>query len=223
MVDGSGGVAIIAVRTTSVDNLGHVGVGFQNADGTWTIGAIEGDPEKAILWGAAALPLIGNNGGWVETGKTLLEAEVLFHALGYDGFKIIQVSDSNPDLAEFVTNDFPMRGYNVVNNNCLSATIDVLTAYGAKNLPLQIAHVAPNDYYANVKGEEYLWDSGKKTYTNLNNGLPLVNNYKADPEKALKEWQTASWIGSNGGASIASASDVDPGTYSSAGSDLPCI
>jgi len=47
--------------------------------------------------------------------------------------------------------------------------------------------------------------------------------YKADPEKARQEWQTASWIGSNGGADIALASDVDPGTSSSVEPELPCI
>ena len=163
--------AIVAVRTASVDNLGHVGVGFQNDDGTWTIGGVEGDPDKTILWGAVAF---GDNGGWVEEHKTLQEVAVIFHALGYDGLKIIEVIDDNPNLANLEIKSFPTRGYNVVNNNCLSATIDVLTAYGVKKLPLQIVHMAPNDYYANVKGEEYLWDSSKGTYTNLITGMPLA-------------------------------------------------
>jgi len=120
----------VAVRTASVDNLGHVGVGFQNDDGTWTIGGVEGDPDKTILWGAVAF---GDNGGWVEEHKTLQEVAVIFHALGYDGLKIIEVIDDNPNLANLEIKSFPTRGYNVVNNNCLSATIDVLTAYGVKN------------------------------------------------------------------------------------------
>lgn len=116
----------------------------------------------------------GDNGGWVEEHKTLQEVAVIFHALGYDGLKIIEVIDDNPNLANLEIKSFPTRGYNVVNNNCLSATIDVLTAYGVKKLPLQIVHMAPNDYYANVKGEEYLWDSSKGTYTNLITGMPLA-------------------------------------------------
>jgi hypothetical protein len=168
--------AIVAVRTTSVDNLGHVGVGIQNDDGTWTIGGVEGDPDKTILWGAVVPPIFGDNGGWVEEHKTLQEVAVIFHAFGYDGLKIIQVTDANPSLANFEIKSFPTRGYNLVTNNCLSAVIDVLNAYGAKKLPLQIAHVAPNDYYANVKGEEYLWDSSKSKYTDLGTGMPLADN-----------------------------------------------
>jgi hypothetical protein len=34
------------------------------------------------------------------------------------------------------------------------------------------------------------------------------STYKADPEKALEEWATASWIGSNGGPAIASLSNI---------------
>jgi hypothetical protein len=183
VVSATDGLAIIAVRTTSVDNLGHVGVGFQNEDGTWTIGGIEntgGSP--VVIPGAdnrvgiaSAVGSLYNNGGWTETKKTLTDVEVIFHSLSYDGFKIIQVSDSKSNLADAEINKFPTRGYDVVTNNCLSATIDVLTAYGVKDLPYQIAHVAPNDYYANVKSEEYLWDAGKKKYTDINTGMPLVS------------------------------------------------
>jgi len=41
MVDGT---AIIAIRTKDPLWLGHVGVAFENEDGTWTYGAIEGPP-----------------------------------------------------------------------------------------------------------------------------------------------------------------------------------
>lgn len=182
----SDGLAIIAVRTTAVGNLGHVGVGFQNDDDTWTIGGVEGDPDKTILWGAVVPPIFGDNGGWVEEHKTLQEVAVIFHSLDYDGLKIIQVIDDDPNLANFQIKSFPTRGYNVVNNNCLSATIDVLSAYGVKHLPLQITNVAPNDYYAHVQGdEEYLWDSNKKMYTNIVSGSSLIRIDQKSPQEAL--------------------------------------
>lgn len=182
----SDGLAIIAVRTTAVGNLGHVGVGFQNDDDTWTIGGVEGDPDKTILLGAVVPPIFGDNGGWVEEHKTLQEVAVIFHSLDYDGLKIIQVIDDDPNLANFQIKSFPTRGYNVVNNNCLSATIDVLSAYGVKNLPLQITNVAPNDYYAHVQGdEEYLWDSNKKMYTNIVSGSSLIRIDQKSPQEAL--------------------------------------
>jgi uncharacterized GH25 family protein len=182
------GLAIIAVRTTAVQlpwglgPAGHVGVGFQNEDGTWTIGAIENSGGSPIVLSQKGLMAssdpgtLSDNDAWVESHLDLEEVEAKFRSLGYDGIKTIQVSDSNPDNANKVINDLPKRGYNVATYNCLSATIDVLNAYGAKNLPLQIAHVAPNDYYANVEGEEYLWDSGKGAYTDLFTGMPLADN-----------------------------------------------
>lgn len=197
----SNGMAIIAVRTTAVDSLGHVGAGFQNDDGTWTFGGVEGDPDKAILWGAVVPPIFGNNGGWVEEHKTLQEVEVMFHALGYDGLKVIQVSNYDPNFAYSVINGFPMRGYNVVDNNCLSATIEVLAAYGVDNLPSQIAHVAPNDYYANIEGEEYIWDSSKKTFINLITSMPFVEpeetprSTDTQPQGTLSEQQGTSIAG----------------------------
>ena len=40
-----------------------------------------------------------------------------------------------------------------------------MKAYGAKDLPIEIIiHMAPNDYFANVKGDKYLWNSDWKTF-----------------------------------------------------------
>lgn len=188
------GMAIIAVRTTAVGSLGHVGVGFQNDDGTWTIGAVENSGGSPVVLDQKGLmgteigasdgqSPFSDNDAWVEQNLDLKDAEAKFRSLGYDGFKIIQVSDPNPGNANSVIKDLPKRGYNVVTNNCLSATIDVLNGFGVKNLPFQIAHVAPNDYYANVKGEEYLWDSSKNTYTNLITGSALADNPSTDDEE----------------------------------------
>jgi tetratricopeptide (TPR) repeat protein len=177
------GMAIIAVRTTAVGELGHVGVGFQNDNGTWTIGAIENSGGSPVV-----LPFF-DNGGWVESYRALLEVAVKFHSLGYDGIKLIQLSGYDASLANSTINGFPTRGYNIINNNCLSATIDVLNAYGVKNLPSQIEHAAPNDYYANVQGEEFLWDSIKKRYTDVFNGVSLTASTD-NPQGQSNAYQT---------------------------------
>jgi hypothetical protein len=214
VVSGTDGLAIIAVRTTSVDSLGHVGVGFQNNDGTWTIGAIENTGGSPVVSPGA------DNGAWVEKDKTISEVEEKFHSLNYDGFKIIQASDTKPDLADAEINKFPTRGYDVVTNNCLSATIDLLTAYGVKSLPLQIAHVAPNDYYAKVNGEEFLWDLVKKTYTDINTGMPLADDSNAHQEEqqvstnsVLGEWTLSFDWGCTGSPSQAVIYFDDDGTF----------
>ena len=169
--------ALIAVRTNAVQlplglgPAGHVGVGFQNDDLTWTIGAVEntgGSPMVAPFF---------DNGGWVENGKTLPEVAVKLHSLGYDMIKLIIVNYPNSNKAQNTIKRFPTRGYNVVDNNCLSATIDVLYAYGVEDLPSRTIHVAPTDYYANVRGntKEYLWDLNGKKYTNIETGISLLD------------------------------------------------
>lgn len=193
----SDGLAIIAVRTAAVQlpwglgPVGHVGVGFQNQDGTWTIGGVENTGGAPVVLPGAdnrigIVPVVGaiyDNGGWVESYKTLLEVSVKFHSLGYDVIKVIRVGDTQPKRASDVINNFPTRGYDVVTNNCLKATIDVLTAYGITDLPIQLMHQAPTDYYTNVMGEEYFWDADKKKYTDLATGMPLADNPSMFQEK----------------------------------------
>ena len=109
----------------------------------------------------------------------------------YDKIKIIKVDDPNPVQANNVIDDFKNRGFwfattppsvvlNTLNpkkiltgdkywfrltNDCLDATVEALKAYGAKDLPIEIIiHMAPNDYLAHVKGNEYLWNSDWKTF-----------------------------------------------------------
>ncbi len=99
-----------ASKISVVESLGHVGVGFQNDDGTWTIGGVEGDPDKTIQWGAIVPPIFGDNCGWVEEHKTLQEVAVIFHSLDYDDLKVIQVIEDNPNLCSPECLDFIYYG-----------------------------------------------------------------------------------------------------------------
>lgn len=175
----STGLAIIAVRTNAVQlpfglgPAGHVGVGFQNEDGTWTIGAVENPGGSPIVVDGF------DNGGWTERYDTLSEVTAKFQSLGYDGIKVIKIENAQPQQADNKIMYFPARGYNIDGNNCLDATVDVLRAYGAADLPKMLLHPAPTDYYANVKGDEYLWDASKRKYTNVDGGMPLVEEEKS--------------------------------------------
>ncbi len=85
--------------------------------------------------------------------KTLKEAEAIFRSFSCDGIKTIQVSDSNPNLA-----------HDVVFNGSIASAIQVLNAYGVKNLPLETANVSSYDYWKHFPGKEYFWDSNEKMY-----------------------------------------------------------
>ena len=166
------GTAIVAVRTGSVAGLGHVGVAFQNADGTWTAGAIEGAPEKSLsnLGGLLVLPS-GDEGAWSKKFNTREEVENEFLRLDYDKLKEIYVDNSNPDRANKEIEKFESAGYLAPFNDCLTRTDDVLRAYGVNtNMnpfgvvtsvtgPIGAAarltsDVVPNVYFYSIPGKE---------------------------------------------------------------------
>ena len=75
------GMVIVADRSSAVYGLGHTGVAFQNSDGTYTCGAVEGHNNEAIIFKG------DKNGGWYEKFKTLDEVEKKFSELRYDRIK----------------------------------------------------------------------------------------------------------------------------------------
>ena len=129
--DPNKGTAIVAARTGSVGGLGHVGVAFENADGTWTAGAIEGAPEKSWsnLGGLVVLPS-GDEGAWSKQFNTREEVETEFQSRDYDKIKEIPVANSNPDGANKEIEKFKDAGYFAPFNDCLTQTDSVLRAYG---------------------------------------------------------------------------------------------
>ncbi len=140
------GTAIIAIRTDSAFGLGHIGVGYQNSNGNYICGAVEGRDN---------LPYIApedDNGGWIKSCQDLDGVMNAFRSRGYDSIKVIDVDSINPEAAGDVIQDFVTRGYNVADNNCLTATDEVLRAYGVRNLPTPRT---PNSYYNQVSGTEY--------------------------------------------------------------------
>ena len=140
------GTAIIAIRTNSAFGLGHIGVGYQNSNGNYLCGAVEGKDN---------LPYIApgdDNGGWIKSYRDIGGVMGAFRSRGYNSIKVISVDYPNPENAGDVIQDFVIRGYNVANDNCLTATDDVLRAYGVSSLPNP---KTPNSYYSQVSGTEY--------------------------------------------------------------------
>lgn len=173
------GMVIVAVRTDSVAGLGHVGVAFQNANGTWTAGSVEGAVEKSWYnWGGAFIAPFGKkgeNGGWFRLFNTREEVENEFAKLEYDKYKIIPVENCNPESANDRIRLFDDLGYVPAVNDCLTEIWGVLDAYGFKNPGFVVkgkdaidtlgksverlgelagATLYPNDYYASLPGEE---------------------------------------------------------------------
>lgn len=167
------GTAIVAVRTSSVIGLGHVGVAFQNADGTWTAGAIEGAPKKTLHnLGGAVVFSSDENGAWSDKFNTLEDVEKEFLRRDYNYIKIIPVENSNPELATKKIQSFEKAGYFAPFNDCLTQTDAVLNEYGVKTnkntqfavsttlmgpigAAIQLSSVViPNVYFYSLPGKE---------------------------------------------------------------------
>jgi len=155
-------------------------VAFENDDGTWTAGAIEGTPEEDKSWknfgGLGVLPG-GSNGGWYETVETREDVEKTFSELGYNKIKIISVDKSNSESANKIIEEFENAGYAAPLNDCLTQTDNVLRAYGVNTYENTFgvisaltwpfggaaaritADVVPNVYFFSLQGEEKSLDS----------------------------------------------------------------
>lgn len=165
--DAKQGYAIVANREKAVGGAGHVGVAFQNPDGTWTAGAIEN---------RGGLPYIAKgekhpsgepaNDAWLMENKPLNEILNRFVIEDYNRIKFVSVGDAHADNAYGVIQGFGDRGYNILSfNHCLKGTDDVMKAYGATNLPTIIdLDFIPNEYYDAILGTEYLLDTNTHAY-----------------------------------------------------------
>ena len=151
--DATSGAVIIFERDNflaGAADVGHVGVAFQLADGTWMAGAVEG-PGGA--WNVVGT--FGENGGWFTLEPLKTESDVVkeFANKVYDRMTIIDVS--NPDFGNALTEikKIPGRGFSVItNDDCLSAVYDVLRAYNVEGLTAPYWLEKPIDYFNDIGG-----------------------------------------------------------------------
>lgn len=144
-IDTTSGTAIIAIRPNDVFGLEHIGVGYQNSNGNYFCGAVEGKNNLNIAPG-------DDNGAWIKAYQDIEGVKGAFRSRGYSSIKVISVDITNPENAGSVIQNFATRGYNLANNNCLTATDEVLRAYGVRDLPNP---TTPNEYYNQISGAEY--------------------------------------------------------------------
>lgn len=139
--------------------LGHVGWGFQNSNGSWTWGATETS-------GVAKMPGT-DNGTFVETGSK----EQMLSAMRsgnrkngkryfpYYSYKMLRATMPNPDAARFVADSLKDVGYTVIGNNCMDHTIRVLNQFSTVPMfPLPGTGPnpmwAPRFWFTMIPGEE---------------------------------------------------------------------
>lgn len=136
------GLAFVFVRrNAAVLHAGHVGWGFQLANGDFFCGATENPSGNPIV-----IPG-GNNGWW---GKPCAQEDDMLNemrARAYNQYKMENIPNSDPQAAYDAALQTEKWGYSALGNNCLDHTYAVLYAFGVKNLPLKQLHPAPNDWF----------------------------------------------------------------------------
>lgn len=136
------GLAFVFVRrNAAVLHAGHVGWGFQLANGQFFCGATE-NPRgyPLILMG-------GDNGWWGSQNPSEDDMLNEMRKRAFNQYKFQDMTNANPDVAYKAALLTKTWGYAAVGNNCLDHTYAVLYAYGVKNLPLKQLHPAPNDWF----------------------------------------------------------------------------
>ena len=158
------GMAIIANNPKAVGigpfALGHVAFAYQNpSDGLFIFGSMEPTPTS---------PIAPSDTTSLNTKKeyTFDELKTFLANNGYTSYKAFYVDTPHVDAATAVENVLTTKIYNVAasvtppinNENCLTAAIKVLSAYGASLPDTNLFTITPNAYYATTPGKMYYPD-----------------------------------------------------------------
>ena len=158
------GMAIIANNPKAVGigpfALGHVAFAYQNpSDGLFIFGSMEPTPTS---------PIAPSDTTSLNTKKeyTFDELKTFLANNGYISYKAFYVDTPHVDAATAVENGLATKIYNVAasvtppinNENCLTAAIKVLSAYGASLPDTNLLTITPNAYYLTTPGKMYYPD-----------------------------------------------------------------
>jgi len=139
-------IASVFLRPDGASGAGHVGFAFEHSEGKSIVGALENmhggpinDPQHATFCHRL-----------VKNSKVMN----YFRAMDYQTFKSIEVPPEacSVEGALAAVKRWEDSGYNVLTRNCLHATHDVLTGYGAA-LPKPDGLLRiPNEWYKRLPG-----------------------------------------------------------------------
>ncbi len=139
--------------------LGHVGWGFKNDDGSWTYGSTETS--------GIPIPPLMDNGMFIETGsksKMMSAMRTGRRENGktyypYQSYKAIKTHTPNPGAGLTAAYMAQKSGYMVVGNNCMDHVVRVLNGYsGIPIVPLPVTGGPimwiPRNWYGAIAAED---------------------------------------------------------------------
>ncbi len=145
-------------RSNGANGAGHVGVGLEirsaNPSAVYFYG---GGVENER--GSFSIPRGGNNSGWSSSFTSnagllaYMKNSKNYNRYKFEGsFKTISYAKVLDSYNKLV--DLPKRGYNLLGNNCMNATYDVLIQAGGVYVanPSTYANYLPNGWYNDFSG-----------------------------------------------------------------------
>jgi hypothetical protein len=141
--------AVVFLRRSGADGIGHVGWAFDNGDGTFTAGSIE-NPRHTFYTKPRAM------GFWMVCARDPI---LPMRARRYREFKVLDLGQTDRSSALRVVKWVSRQPYEVIGHNCMNATYDVLRAFGADDLPVPAHHWEPNHWFDHVRGQHYRIDA----------------------------------------------------------------
>jgi hypothetical protein len=141
--------AVVFLRRSGADGIGHVGWAFDNSDGTFTAGSIE-NPRHSLHTNPRKM------GFWAVRTRDPIDP---MRDRRYNEFKVIDLGQGDQNDAIRVVKWVSRQPYEIVGHNCMNATYDVLRAYGVDRLPVPAHHWEPNHWFDRVQGQHYQIDA----------------------------------------------------------------
>ena len=150
------GFAYVFFRPNMPVIAGHVGWGYQQADGKYRAGAVDGTGFWPYIPGKND-PTDERGYHWIKTFDTESAMKEQFRRWGegtkdaqYTEVRRIAVINPNYDAARAKADAFVGSGYLVLVKNCMDETNAVVQAYGAKGLPWPQTNWFPYVWFGNM-------------------------------------------------------------------------
>lgn len=141
-------VALVFVRRSGAEGLGHIGWGFEGRGGWFYVGSVENVERK---------PFAGPEemGFWCM--RTLDPFATMQHRdYPYDEYKLFFVPQPHLKEAWKMVIEERQEPYSFVHYNCCDVACEILHAYGCEELPDPAAEYVPNDWYDALPGQSLL-------------------------------------------------------------------
>lgn len=159
------GKAYVFINYDQAVGFGHIGWGFHIAGDTYYYGSTDHLwNTKYALWDPVELIKYmnvnpsGNNDYWSAQGteEQMLQTMRLGRHVRYHSYKVVTTPKASPLLARAYADSMRENGWNVLLNNCVHQSYQILTKYGGKDIlpcPYKLINRFPRKWFDSIPAE----------------------------------------------------------------------